>query len=144
MQMEFVFGSSVPRSGCAVTTLIAAESDTNMTGLDSDFEIPGAVCGDDGNDRFWETTLAHYQQILAHHNNLIDGVALSIEHILSEGSQLPIVGKADVASNRFRRKLYLANKAHTVYRQYIIECVDSVSYCSLAPKFSIILLFDQL
>ncbi|OMO61103.1 hypothetical protein COLO4_33556 [Corchorus olitorius] len=113
---ELLCASSVPQSGCAVTALMLPI--TNMTGLDSDFGIPGAVCGDDSSDQFWETALAQYQQILTHHNDLIHGVALDIEHILSGGSQLPIVGKADAASNRFRTKLYLANEAHTVYRQH--------------------------
>ncbi|OMO62293.1 DNA helicase PIF1, ATP-dependent [Corchorus olitorius] len=105
-------------SGCKAATLNAADFDTNMTDLHDDIGIPNTVCGDNSDDRFWEGALAQYQQILAHHSDLIDGIALGIDHILSGGFQLPVVGKADAASNRFQRKLYLANKAHTIYRQH--------------------------
>ncbi|OMP00949.1 hypothetical protein CCACVL1_03224 [Corchorus capsularis] len=104
--------------GSKITALTAADSDTNMTDLHADIGIPDTICRDDSDDRFWEGALAQYQQILAHNGDLINRIALGIDHILSGGFQQPVVGRAEAASNRFRRKLYLADKAHTIYRQH--------------------------
>ncbi|OMO50053.1 DNA helicase PIF1, ATP-dependent [Corchorus olitorius] len=73
----------------------------------------GGQCG----DQFWEEPLLQDGELLADHHQPIDGIAVNAVNNVLDEIELPVVSKVDALSNRFRRKLYLAGKAHTLYRQ---------------------------